>query len=88
MSSGKPLIKVEREGGRSATESDLGAIALAGVASSTGAGAAMSDGRKIRELTATSATRNTSTIKKGATYCRKNAIGRVVKTLLKKDRIS
>jgi hypothetical protein len=66
----------------------LGAAALTGVDSSTGAGAAISEGRKMRELTATSATRNTSTIKKGATYCRKKAIGTAAKTLLKKARVS
>jgi hypothetical protein len=73
------LTRVDREGGKLATGSDVGAAALEGVTSSVGAGAAISDGRKIRELVASRATRNTRTINRGATYCRKNAIGVIVK---------
>jgi hypothetical protein len=57
-------------------------MALGGAASSIGAGAAISDAKKALELTATSATRNTSTIKKGAMYCRKNDIAIAVEFLL------
>jgi len=46
----------------------FGECQLATSASSVGAGAAMSLGKKIRALTANKATRKTSTIKKGAMY--------------------
>jgi hypothetical protein len=39
-----------------------------------GAGAAKSLGKKIRALTAINATAKINTTRKGATYCRKNAI--------------
>ncbi len=42
--------------------------------SSIGAGAAMSEGKNIRALTAAKATKNTSKIKNGVTYSRKKAI--------------
>jgi hypothetical protein len=50
-------------------------MVLSGATSSIGAGAAISEGKKMRELTATKATTNTKTINKGAIYCRKNAMG-------------
>ncbi len=46
----------------------------------------MSPGRKIRELTANSAIKKTTTIKKGAMNCRKipmSAIARMYKTVMK-----
>ncbi len=46
----------------------VGACTLADSTSSIGAGAAISEGRKMRALTATSANKNTSKTKNGAMY--------------------
>jgi hypothetical protein len=46
-------------------------LKLSGV---TGAGAAKSDGRKIRALTATKASKKIKTVNKGVMYCRKKFI--------------
>jgi hypothetical protein len=60
--------------GSSAFAPAVGDCTLADSTFSIGAGAAISEGRKIRALTASSATKNTSTIRKGAIYCRKIAM--------------
>jgi hypothetical protein len=44
------------------------------IGSSIGAGAAISPGKNVLALTATKETKNTKTMRKGSTYCRRIAI--------------
>jgi hypothetical protein len=74
---GKPFTNADKDGGKPAKDSDCAPMGMIPT-SSMGAGAAISDERKIRELTATRANKNVRTINRGAIYCRKIAIGQKI----------